>query len=307
MFIDTKIISRFDQAFRDESSCRNRLASLRWGPNLKNFKCPRCFRNGTLKSSTDTGLFRCTKCHRRISVRQGTIFQDGKLSLREWFRAIWIISYHEWGVNASDLKKILGLKNYPVAFKMLRKVRHAMKSNNSSPLVSNKFELGTVCLKTVKEDSLILMIVEKKLIKPGLIRLEKLEKPGRRVKITLEDIEEIAAKLSRHIEDGTSLWVDGTISKQFLPTHYIVSELEPREKAKKSCVTLVDIVAEKLREWLTKNYRGHVNAKGVQLYLDEFVFWWNLKIESEGDRSRSTPDNRENVFERLLELGLSVQ
>lgn len=298
MTFDAKIISQFDERFLDEPSCRKHVAYLKWGVRFENFVCPKCHSNRPQQIPTKAGLFRCQECDFRVSVRRDTIFEDGKLPLRDWFKAIWVITNQERGINASDLKKILGLRNYPVVVGMLRKLRHAMGSNNLSRLESVNLEMGTVCLKTIRGDATILAIaerrVETRLIDPFHIRLEE---------ITSKDKKEIASKMLKHIKEGATVWVDQPIKNRYLAKWYKIYKVSPEERGL-SNLPLVEKVAKELKTWLSRNYRGHVQAKYIQEYLNEFEFWWNTRIEFTYDSSLSPTETSYQIFRKLLRLAI---
>jgi hypothetical protein len=59
-------------------------------------------------------------------VTAGTIFQDSRLPLTLWFRAVWWVTSQKNGVSAMGLQRVLGLKSYKTAWEMLHKLRRAM-------------------------------------------------------------------------------------------------------------------------------------------------------------------------------------
>ena len=71
-------------------------------------------------------LWECAECHRQSSVTAGTIFQDNRLPLTLWFRAVWWVTSQKNGVSAMGLQRVLGFKSYKTAWTMLHKLRHAM-------------------------------------------------------------------------------------------------------------------------------------------------------------------------------------
>lgn len=107
--------------FSTEEACRGYLFQLRWPAG---FECPRCGgRKAWLASEL---LWECSGCHRQTSVTAGTIFQDSRLPLTLWFRAVWWVTSQKNGVSAMGLERVLGLKSYKTAWTMLHKLRHAM-------------------------------------------------------------------------------------------------------------------------------------------------------------------------------------
>jgi transposase-like protein len=110
----------FEKRFSDETKCRAYLFALRWP---KGFVCPVCGA-GALAIRRD--LWRCVQCSRETSVMAGTIFQDSKLPLTVWFRAMWQVASQKNGVSALGLQRVLGLGNYKTAWALLHKLRRAM-------------------------------------------------------------------------------------------------------------------------------------------------------------------------------------
>ena len=56
----------------------------------------------------------------------GTVFQDSRLPLTLWFRAVWWVTSQKNGVSAMGLQRVLGLKSYKTAWTLLHKLRRAM-------------------------------------------------------------------------------------------------------------------------------------------------------------------------------------
>jgi hypothetical protein len=46
----------------------------------------------------------------------GTVFQDSKLSLMLWFRAMWFITSQKYGASALGVQRMLGLRSYRSAW-----------------------------------------------------------------------------------------------------------------------------------------------------------------------------------------------
>ena len=111
----------FERRFSNESACRVYLFALRWPDG---FVCPGC--GGRQGLSIRRNLWRCMDCRREASVMAGTIFQDSKLPLALWFRAMWQATSQKNGISALGLQRALGLGSYKTAWAMLHKLRRAM-------------------------------------------------------------------------------------------------------------------------------------------------------------------------------------
>ena len=116
-----KNILEFEKCFATEEACREYLYQVRW-PN--GFICPRC--NHREFWIIQNWLCRCKHCKFRASVTAGTIFQDTRIPLRVWFRAIWQVVSQKHGISALGLQQILGVNRYETIWTMLHKLRIAM-------------------------------------------------------------------------------------------------------------------------------------------------------------------------------------
>ena len=116
-----KTILELEKQFSDEVKCREYLCQIKWP---EGFICPQCdCREFWI---TKRGQFRCNQCDFQASVTAGTIFQNSKIPLKIWFRAIWHIVGQKQGISAKGLQRILGLNRYETTWILLHKLRKAM-------------------------------------------------------------------------------------------------------------------------------------------------------------------------------------
>jgi hypothetical protein len=71
-------------------------------------------------------LLECSKCGHQTSVTAGTIFQDTRILLTDWFRAMYWVTTQKNGASALGLQRALELKSYKTAWTWLHKLRRAM-------------------------------------------------------------------------------------------------------------------------------------------------------------------------------------
>src|SRR3972149_1737078 len=102
-----------EKRFPSEEGCCESLFALRWP---QGFVCPRC--GGRSAGAMGRGLWLCQGCRRQVSVTSGTIFQDRKLPLTSWLRALWYVTSEKNGVSALGLQRVLGVGSY-MGFKSL--------------------------------------------------------------------------------------------------------------------------------------------------------------------------------------------
>jgi len=101
----------FINRFSTEEQCRKYLYDLRFPGG---FVCPKCSNMKAWKIG-DT-LFECSECGRQTSVIAGTIFQDTRKPLVDWFTAIWWVTTQKNGASAKGLQRVLGLLKYKTAW-----------------------------------------------------------------------------------------------------------------------------------------------------------------------------------------------
>lgn len=116
-----RTLLELERQFGDETACRAYLFSLRWPGG---FACPHC--RGQTAWAMTGGRWLCASCRKQVSVAAGTIFQDSKLPLMAWFRAMWQLTSQKNGVSAMGLQRVLGLGSYKTAWTMMHKLRRAM-------------------------------------------------------------------------------------------------------------------------------------------------------------------------------------
>ena len=116
-----EMMIEFEERFASERACQEYLYQMRWPDGVI---CPRCSHRAFW--ITKTGMYRCKQCRCRISATAGTIFQDTRIPLRMWFRAIWQVVSQKHGISALGLQQILGFKRYETTWTLLHKLRIAM-------------------------------------------------------------------------------------------------------------------------------------------------------------------------------------
>src|ERR1700688_1242991 len=116
-----RTVEEFESRFSKEENCWAYLVSLRWPDG---FRCPRCqVRKAVMVLYT---LFQCCGCRHQVSATAGTIFQDTRMPLVMWFRAMWYVTSQKNGASALGLQRVLGLASYETAWTWLHKLRRAM-------------------------------------------------------------------------------------------------------------------------------------------------------------------------------------
>src|ERR1700722_14779170 len=102
---DFKTLTEFTDYFDSEKTCRKVFAGIRW----RNGEfCPHCGYK-EIYTFKDGARYRCAKCKKDFSIKQGTIFGDSKLPLRKWFIALYLLSTSGKGISSYQLAKQIGV------------------------------------------------------------------------------------------------------------------------------------------------------------------------------------------------------
>jgi transposase-like protein len=108
--------------FNTELKCLLYLEKLRWG---KTVKCPYCHSIKTKRLKSEAKRHHCNDCKRNFSVFVGTIFQDTRQPLKNWFLMVALILNAKKGISAKQLQKNIGC-SYKTAWYTAMRVRCAM-------------------------------------------------------------------------------------------------------------------------------------------------------------------------------------
>ncbi len=118
----------------DETAARKLIEQDRWAGTPY---CPHCGDTAVYamkgESAERRGLYRCHGCKKQFTVRVGSIFEDSKIPLRQWVRAMWEAASCKNGISALELSRKIQV-TYRTALFMMHRIRHAMAPTNPPKL-----------------------------------------------------------------------------------------------------------------------------------------------------------------------------
>jgi transposase-like protein len=112
--------------FQTQEQCLAYLVGMRWPDG---FYCPRCG-NDRVYTLKQPFKWQCNKCAPngyRFSPLTGTIFENTKYPLREWFQVILLVCQAKKGLSALQVQRHIGMGQYRTAWYMCHRIRAAMK------------------------------------------------------------------------------------------------------------------------------------------------------------------------------------
>lgn len=292
----------FIKQFMTEEQCRDYLYSLRWP---EGFICPKCGLHTTAWPVRKV-LYECSACNHQASVIAGTVFQDTRKPLREWFIAIWWMTTQKNGASASGLQQVLGLRSYQTAWTWLHKIRTAMVNPNRAKL-SGDVEVDETYIGGLETDGKRGRGAENKVLVAIAVELVT-KTPGKKGRRTMgrtrievvgdASKESLQGFIKNNIEQGSTVITDGWSSYASIGeagyNHIVPKKYEVADE--KNLMPHVLLLASLLKRWLLGTHQGAVQEEHIQAYLDEYVFRFN----------RRTAAKRGLLFYRLLENAMQT-
>lgn len=264
----------FEKRFNNEQACRDYLANMKW-PN--GFTCRKCG-NGQYWVSA-RGLYICTRCEIAHSLTSGTVMHATRKPLVYWFKAMWWFTTRKSGVNAVNLKDLLGLGSYQTAWSWLHKLRRCTIRNGRERL-SGLVEVDEFFIGGQKPGkrgrgangkTTVVAAVEKKgLNKIGRIRLQVVPDCSGG---TLEQF------VMTNVDPGSHLVTDGWkgyngIDPNFYEHQQVIAS---RTEDKDSVLPGVHLIASLVKRLILGTFQGRFAPEHLQSYLDEYVFRFNRR------------------------------
>lgn len=119
--------------FKDEKTCVEYYQQIRWGNTPH---CPHC---GAEKPYKTNRGWKCRdkECHKKFTVKVGTIFENSKISFRIWFAAIYLATTSKKGISSVQLATQLNITQKTAWF-VLHRIREMLKDKNPDMLGENK-------------------------------------------------------------------------------------------------------------------------------------------------------------------------
>ena len=132
-------MATFFGKYSSERSARELIWSKRFGKS--GFKCPSCGSEEAWELKSRPEVKQCSCCHQQVRARAGTMFENSKLPLLVWIRAIFLVMQDKRGVSALALQRQLGLTRYETAWNLLLKIRTALAQRDEKYQLSEIVEL----------------------------------------------------------------------------------------------------------------------------------------------------------------------
>ena len=263
----------FERRFSSEQACYDYLFKMKWP---EGFCCPHCGHHAYWISAKH--IYICTRCERHHSLTAGTIIDSSKKPITYWFKAMWWFTTRKAGVNAVNLKDLLGLGSYETAWQWLQKLRCCTirkdREKLSGTVEVDEFYIGGQKPgkrgRGASGKTIVIAAVERQGNKIGRIRLQVI--PDCSSNSILPFLNEYITPDSRIITDGWKAY-DGIDKNGY--THHQVFQNKTADK--QSVLPGVHLVASLVKRVVIGTFQGRFAPKYLQRYLDEYVFRFNRR------------------------------
>ncbi|MFW2365800.1 MAG: transposase [Desulforhopalus sp.] len=245
-----------------EQACIAYLFKKRWPWG---FCCPFC--GAVQKEISPAYTVVCRYCRKQTSITAQTLMHGSKKSLAAWMRVAWQFSFAEQGLSARRLQKMMELSCYHTAWTWLQKMRLGAALAESAPCTDRVLIMQFVLPVTSVSGGRGLHTIL-------ALEVDKGNGESQRLRFKVVDVEKVVS-LSNCIENlvaaGSTILtdlftqiLDNTFEDAYtlsLPTQYHLQQGHA--------------IFEELQQWLATIYRGAIDSRYLQSYLDEFSFRHN--------------------------------
>ena len=244
----------------------------------KNFLCPKCQHEEFYQHKKSPEVRECKNCHFDVRLRANTIFQHSKTPMLVWLKAICLMTQGTRGISALELQAALEMKSYDTTWRILHKIREALRQRDDIYKISNIIELdgGVFGKRETGNQTEVLVAVETK---------EWVDKKGRfkskagfaKVVVASETKEEVQNFVNKEIEKNATLHTDrgaGLI-------HIDGIDIEHRavtgdKELLDHWLPWVHKFISNAKSWIVGTHHG-VESQYLASYLSEYTFRFNRR------------------------------
>lgn len=264
-------IQQFRKDFPSDDVCLDTIFQNRYG-DVKD--CSSCgVMDTTFHRVTGRKCYACAHCGYQLHPLAETIFHKSSTALTVWFEAIYMFSVSKNGVAAKELERYFGV-TYKTAHRMARQIRSLMSKDGSiggfgTPVEIDETYIGGKHTRKVgySKKSAVFGAVER----GGEVRAKHVKSTGARVLIP-----EVLGTVAL----GTTIHSDEWGAYKSLPklgySHTTVNHSTLEYVRGDAYTNTIEGFWGQMKRSLDGTYHS-VSPKYLQLYVDEFVFRYNLR------------------------------
>jgi transposase-like protein len=132
-------VAEFFKAVSTEEAARELTWKSKNGG--KDFVCPHCKNETYYAYACEPEIRKCRGCAAHVRLRVGTVFENTKVPMLLWVRAIFLAMQGKRGISALELKRQLKMSSYGTAWTMLHRIREGLRQKDQAYRLKNVIEL----------------------------------------------------------------------------------------------------------------------------------------------------------------------
>lgn len=265
------------QVFSSEQKCIDHLEELYWNgtpvsPFVEGSKVYKCKNN----------RYKCKESGKYFDVKTGSMFAGTKVTLQQWFCAIYLVINHKKGLSSAQLGRDLNISQ-KTAWYMLQRIRSCFGIENYNELE------GVVEADEAFYGGLNKNRHRRKKIPQSQGRacvdktpvLGLVARNGKLTAVVTKDTskESLQPVIKKYIKPQTVLITDDWKGYRNMPeyNHYVIKNYA-KQKIYDNTIHTNDIEgAWKIMKNSLRDMYNSVSRKYLQVYVDEFVFRYNTR------------------------------
>lgn len=236
-----------------------------------------------------SGQYRCKNTGKNFNVKTGTMFENTKIGLVKWFMAIWLVANNKKGISSYQLARDIEVTQKTAWF-MLQKIRGMMEYENKG-LLHGEVEIDETYVggknKNRHRDKKV-PHSQGRSHKDKTAVLGMVERGGRLIACVVEDTthQSLIPLIKQHISRETVIYTDEhTAYKKTdkLYTRFYVDHGKHQYADGDVTTNRIENCWTHLKRMIHGTYH-RPTRRYLQRYVNEFVFRYNLRSESDGER-----------------------
>jgi transposase-like protein len=268
----------FFKSVRTEEQARQLVWTTKY--EGKEFVCPHCKSEDYWEYACEPEIRKCRGCYAHVRLRQGTMFENSKLSMLTWARAVYFVMSSKRGISALELQRRLGIGSYHTALGLLKKIRRALLERDARYQLSDSIELDGSGFGSARNNNQreVMVAIETKSWMDDKGR--KKSKAGFAKVIVADETRENAEKfISKEITLGSSIKTDGGLAFKHTEVDGIKLKhriMDSKQKKIDAWLPWVHRFISNAKSWIIGTHHG-VRAQYLPLYLAEYTYRFNRR------------------------------
>lgn len=310
-------ILQFIQTFPTEEKCLEHFAAMRLERGIK---CEKCGENTKHYWLQDQKRFKCSKCKTKSSYKSGTLMENSKLTIQQWFMILHLMTSTKKTFSALEMQRQLGIKRYEPVWYAMHKIRATMGKRDEKYKLMGEIEIDDAFFTTVEltdklgEDeplkrgrgsqkkSQVMVMVESvpvtEEIKTGKYGNSAKHRPSRKMgylkMVVMDDLssEGINYEVKKYVDEKANVITDGWKGYTKLPEVIAEHQQEtvPAKEAHKTLPWVHTNIGNSKR--ILDGLHHSIGRPYLQNYLNEFSYKLNRRnFESD-------------MFDRIMAAGV---